>query len=351
MSAGFANAWFLLLLPPVIAAGIWVYRKRRSHSLVFSSLSLIPSTRYSWRRIAILLLPALFLAGLTLMIFALARPRATTARISRTRDVVAIYMVADTSGSMEALDMSTIKGNRIIEERTRLDAVKKQFINFIERRPDDLIGLITFSGYAYTRAPLTVDHTAVTRILEEVKLPEETLDRSGRVLNQEDFMTAIGDALATACARMKDVDVASRIIVLLSDGESNTGMIDPETATNLAKSMDIRVYTIGIGAAGENVPVLRTDHFGRKVIARARYNMDEEQLRRIAQETGGRYFNAQDANGLERAIETIDELEKTTVEEDYFEEYDEWFMRLLWPGILLAFSALIIHALITRHVI
>ncbi len=352
MTAGFANPWLLLLLLPLLPGVFWLYRRRRAHSLLYSSLTLLPPQHArTWRHYAVMLLPAIFIAGLAMMILALARPRSTLTRITRTRDVVAIYMVVDTSGSMEALDMSIMRDGRIITERTRLDAVKEEFTRFIERRPDDLIGLISFAGYAYTRAPLTSDHRAIMRVLDDVKLPTPVRDARGQVVNQAEFMTAIGDALATACARMQDVEVATRIIVLLSDGESNYGIIEPEAATQMAQTLGIRVYSIGVGVPDQAAPIRRTDRFGRSVITHAQYEMDEAALRRIAEKTGGRYFSAYDAQGLEKAITAIDELERTTVQEDVYEEYDEWFARLLWPGTLLVFFAMTMHAAITRHAI
>lgn len=352
MTAGFAHPWLLLLLLPLLPGAFWLYRRRKSHSLLYSSLKLLPQQHVrTWRHYAVMLLPAIFIAGLAMMILALARPRSTLTRVTRTRDVVAIYMVVDTSGSMEALDMSIMRNGRIITERTRLDAVKDEFARFIERRPDDLIGLISFGGYAYTRAPLTSDHRAIMQILENVNLPTPVRDARGQVVNQAEFMTAIGDALATASARMQDVDVATKIIVLLSDGESNYGIIEPETATQMAKALGIRVYAIGVGLPDQAVPVRHTDRFGRSGITQARYEMDEEALRRIAEETGGRYFSAYDAQGLENAITAIDELERTTIQEDVYEEYDEWFARLLWPGTLLVFLAMTLHAAIARHAI
>ena len=152
--------------------------------------------------------------------------------------------------------------------------------------------------------------------------------------NQDEFLTAIGDALATACARIRAAETASRIVVLLSDGESNTGIIDPETATTLASELGIKVYTIGVGTTGE-APFRVRDVYGRERIRWAEVAMDEPLLRHIAQETGGRYFNVQDPDGLEDALTVIDELETTRVEREEYEQYNELFPRFLLPALLL----------------
>jgi Ca-activated chloride channel homolog len=329
----FSQPFYFFLLIPVIAAAAWVYRRRVRTGLLFAPAAYVPRGGFAWRARLAGLLPALYLAALVLIVCALARPRTFSSPLPRPSDVIAIQMVVDVSGSMEALDLSErmATGTRT---RTRLDVVKETFAAFLEQRPDDLIGLITFGGYAVTRAPLTTDRDALRHVLAGVEIPKRSVDRDGTVVNQEELLTAIGDALATACARLADAEPKSKIIVLLSDGESNTGVIEPDTAIAAARRMGIKVYTIGIGTTGR-APFRVRDVFGRETTRLADVVLDEALLRRIASETGGVYFNVRDPRGLAKALAEIDALETTEIARDTYRHYDELFPRLLGPAALL----------------
>jgi Ca-activated chloride channel family protein len=218
--------------------------------------------------------------------------------------------------------------------KSRLNVVKEVFSEFIRQRPDDLIGLVAFAGYPSTRAPLTADHQALLRVLETVEVPKTIIGRDGQVANPDEMLTAIGDGLATACARMEKSNLKSKIIVLLSDGENNFGVIKPPDAIKAAKTLGIRVYSIGVGSTGM-APVKARDEAGRDVIIRAMVTLDETLLRQIADETGGRYFNCRDPKGLRQAMEDIDKLEKTRVSSDVFTQATEQFPRYLIPGLVL----------------
>ena len=330
----FADPYYFFLLVPV-CVGAWVIFRRRIHSgLLFSPTTRRLGGNKSWRTRMSTALPLLVLLGLVLAVAALARPRNVLSKIRRTADVIAIKMVVDVSGSMEALDMSDIVNNRIVTEQSRLDVVKETFSKFVETRPDDLIGLVTFGGFATTRCPLTTDHDALNHILSGVEIPKQKQARDGSIADQEELMTAIGDALATACARIREVEVKSRIIVLLSDGESNTGMIQPDEAIKVARKLGIKVYTIGIGSSGR-APFRGRDLFGRDRIQFAHVELDEALLKRIADDTGGQYFNVRDPKGLDRALDDISDLETTRVERDVYQQYEELFNWFLTPALLL----------------
>lgn len=331
---------FVLLMP--LAFAVWrIYRRRPGGALLYSMASRLPA-RTSLRAALAPLCPALAITGTALSIAALARPQTFFSRARRTADAIAIQMVVDVSGSMEALDMSekTPAGWKL---RTRLDAVKEAFARFVEKRPDDLIGLVTFGGFATTRCPLTTDHSALMHILKGVEVPA-----AGPYSTQEETLTAIGDALATACARLEKAELKTKIMVLLSDGVSNTGTIKPEEATRLAKSMGIKVYTIGVGSSGE-APFRVRDAFGNETIRRFIVEMDENTLRAIASETGGRYFNVKDPSGLQNALADIDRLEKTRVSQEVYNRYDEWFQWLLAPGLGLAVLGTAASMIIARR--
>ncbi len=339
---------FLLLIPLGIAA--WcVYAKRVQRGIRFAPLSRIPRLGQSWRTNVARMLPAITLAGLLLLVIALARPQNILSSFRQSSDVIAIEMVVDTSGSMEALDMSS-RTPTGMKYKTRLDAVKEAFASFVDARDDDLIGLISFGGYVSTLAPMTTDHDALLHVLDGVSMPKAIYDKNGSVMNEDELLTAIGDALATACARIEKSDPVSKIIVLLSDGESNTGIIQPDRAIDIARELGVRVYTIGVGSTGY-APFWATDRFGRKVIARAEVTLDEEMLRKIAEETEGIYFNVKDEKGLDRALEEIDKLETTRIEQNVYRQYRELFTYFLIPGLILVVIGLTLNMAIARRLI
>lgn len=334
---------FALFLPWLLAA--WrLLRAGKRRGIPFAPLARLPR-QSTWRQRAAVFPPALLLAGLAAGIVAAARPQTSTSTSRRSADAIAISMVVDVSGSMEALDLSERKGGGW-DFKTRLDVVKEVFDEFVARRPDDLIGLVTFGGFATTRSPLTLDHTALRHLLQAVQIPRSGDD----VVDQEELMTAIGDGLAMACARLEQAsNVVSRIAVLLSDGESNAGVVQPDEATRLAKALGLKVYTIGVGTTGE-APVKGRDPFGREVLTRMRVTMDEPALRRVASETGGLYFGVRDRAGLESALEQIDKLEKTAIDETVYKDRDEHFAPWLWGGVALLFAAVSLAMLVERRI-
>ncbi len=332
----FAYPWSFALLAPAALAAWRMLRRSKGGGLLFTGLYILPHPPFTWRMRLLASAPFLYLAGLLLLIAALARPQTVHRRATRTTHAVAIQIVVDVSGSMEALDFST--RDRL---RTRLDVVKELFAHFVRQRPDDLIGLIAFAGYPSTRAPLTADHAALLQILATLETPKPLLGPDGQPTNPEEALTAIGDALAVACARLQSApNVKSRVILLLSDGESNFGLIPPDSAAQLARRLGFRIYSIGVGSTGL-APIKTRDRFGREVIGRAHVTLDEALLKRLAEITGGRYFNAQDARALADALAEVDRLEKTPVSREEFDETEEWFSLFLIPGLLAVALALI----------
>lgn len=273
-----------------------------------------------------------------MLILAAARPRTSLAHEKKSVDSIAIAMTVDVSGSMEALDL-TPKGEKFSADTTRLAVVKKLFAEFVEKRPDDLIGLITFGGYASTRSPLTADHEALLNCLKGVEIPTVALDAHGNAIAQDEAMTAIGDGLATALARLKDAKPTSKIVILLSDGVSNTGAVEPDEAAATAAKMGIKVYVIGVGTKASHTPIIDTDMFGRKVVRYVSMSFDEKQLKGIAQKTGGRYFAVNDRDALVSALEEIDQLETTEIEADIYDRWSEHFAIFLLAGAFLVLIA------------
>ncbi len=342
----FATPLALLLLIPWLIAAFRLYRTGRRQGVLFAPASRLPARTAGWRVVAARIIPSLFLLGTLLLIIATARPRNTLARNNRSVDAIAIEMVVDVSGSMEALDLSP--DNNF--SKTRLDVVKEMFATFVDARPDDLTGLVTFGGYASTRTPLTADHRALQHVLKGVEIPKPQMDGNGRAMNQEETLTAIGDGLATGVARLTDAEPQTRIIILLSDGESNTGIITPEQAAEAAAKTNIRVYAIGVGS-NNRTPFKTRDMFGRERISYANATYDETQLKNIASKTEGRYFSVRDNEGLKAALEEINSLETTKIDRQVYERYDEHFAPFLLLGALLAASALTLNMHLTRRML
>ncbi len=325
----FATPLAFLLLLPWSAAAWRLYRTGTRSGILFAPTARLPAKTAGWRVAASRAMPFIFLAGALLMIFAAARPRTALARQTRSVNAIAINMIVDISGSMEALDL-TPQGQPY---KTRLDVVKEMFSKFVEARPDDLIGLVTFGGFASTRTPLTADHRTLLHVLKGVEIPR------GQGSDKEELQTAIGDGLATGVARLTDAEPQTRIIILLSDGESNAGIITPEQAADAAVKTNVRVYTIGVGSNNSRIPFKTRDMFGRETIAYANVGFDEKQLESIAETTKGRYFSVSDHDGLKSALEDINTLETTRIDRQIYQRFEEHFVRyLLWGAAFVAIA-------------
>ena len=348
MSFGFAWPLCFLLFAPLALAAWRMLRRGRRAGIKFAPVGRLPAKTAGWRARLANLSPWFFLAGAALLVVAAARPRTSLARSSRSVDAIAIAMAVDVSGSMEALDFMS-PGS--CTERTRLDVVKEVFAKFVEARPDDLIGLVTFGGYASTRAPLTADHEVLLHVLKGVQVPTIAYDANGRPVDQEETLTAIGDGLATAIARVKDAEMKSKIVILLSDGVSNTGAVEPDAAAAAAAKLGIRVYTIGVGTRSNRTPFRVRDMVGRSVIQYADMSFDESQLKSIASTTGARYFGVRDEGGLKAALEEIDSLEKTTLDRTVYQRWNEYFPPFLLAGAFLVLFAVSLQMAASRRLV
>jgi Ca-activated chloride channel family protein len=247
--------------------------------------------------------------ALCLLIVALARPRLDLSEESITAEGIDIVLTMDLSTSMGARDFAP----------DRLEASKRVAREFVSRREFDRIGLVVYAGEAYTKSPLTVDHDIIDRFIGELEM--------GKIPDG----TAIGTGLATAVNRLKDSEVASKIIILLTDGENNAGYTKPELAAELAKELGIRVYTIGVGSGQETLVPSSPLPDGRYTFKPSRGTVDDDLLAYIAETTNGRYFRARNPEELESIYDYIDELEKTEIETTVKKIYEEQFARfLLW---------------------
>lgn len=314
-------AWLALLaLLPVVA---WRHHRRgAAGALTYSRLP--ARTAGSWR----LHLPFyLRLAALALLVVALARPRLGYAWEESTTEGIDIQIALDVSGSMGAEDF---------QPRNRLTVAKEVVKEFIAGRTGDRIGLVVFSGAALTQAPLTTDRQMLRFLVDAVELG--SLPRG----------TAVGVALATAAARLRESEAESRVVVLVTDGVSNAGEIDPRSAAALCEGLGIRVYTIGVGTErAVPVPVAVGDpRTGRPAVERVvrRMPVDEPLLQEIAERTGGRFFRATDREALAGVFEEIDRLETTELQVKRFVRYREAFQPLAWSALALLLLPLVAAA-------
>ncbi|MBI3270215.1 MAG: VWA domain-containing protein [Planctomycetes bacterium] len=344
---------WLVLLVPLFAATVFAVRRQRRTAVLYSSVQLLKSLPCTFALRVKRRLPWVRFAGLALAVAALARPQHGREEFRVRTEGIAIQMCIDRSGSMQALDFE-LDGKRA----NRLAVVKKAFRDFVAGssralggglpgRPDDLIGLIPFGGFAESACPLTLDHGALLQVLDTVKIPEPVEDARGRVLNrellEEEMATAIGDAVALGVERLKDVSSKTKVIILLSDGESNAGIASPEEGAAAAKAFGIKIYSIGVGTTGR-VPFPAVDPFGRQVLVSRPVRIDEKTLSMLAEKTGGRYWNASDTATLEKVYAEIDKLEKTQTEGRLYTEYRELYAHALLPGLALILLELVLSA-------
>ena len=306
--------WLLALLPLV---AMWRGRKGRVAAVEYSNVEIARTVARETRSRPARWTTLLRLLVATLIIVGLARPQYGQGRSEVQASGVDLMLAVDVSGSMEALDFS-LNG----QPESRVEVVKSVVSKFIESRPDDRIGLIAFAGAPYLVSPLTLDHEWLKQNLDRV--------RTGLV---EDS-TAIGSALATSVNRLRDQPSKSKVVVLLTDGMNNAGKVAPQTAAEAAKALGVKVYTIGAGAQGE-APVPVKDQFGNQQIVMAKVDVDEAALKKIADETGGKFFRATDTDSLKKIYAEIDRMEKTTHQVKKFEKYHELFAFAVVPGLML----------------
>lgn len=326
-----AHPWFLLAALLAVPAVWWSVRS--SGRVVFSSLRALPHGGDTWRTRLAWLPDALLGLAIVALALALSGPRKGDQSSRVRRDGIAIMMAVDVSGSMRALDLSA--KNR---ELTRLDAVKDVFSRFVlggsklGGRPDDAIGLVAFARYADTRSPLTLDHGNLATAARQLDFAEEHEDG-----------THIGAGLELAVTRLAEwkpkQQAVGRIAILLTDGESNVHEIDEDTAIDDAIKAGVKVYTIGAGTTGI-APIRVTRRDGSSDLMQMQVSIDEATLRKIADKTGGQYFRATDHASLDKIYAQIDQLERTTIEQDQFTEYRQfygWFVIAAMALVVLAF--------------
>jgi Ca-activated chloride channel family protein len=310
--------WAALVAPLVLMVAVLRERDQAAHAVSFPGaarlLRVAPGLRVRLRH-APLVLAALALA---VGAVALARPQHGTLREDVTTQGVDIVVALDVSGSMAAEDF---------QPRNRLSVAKDTVAEFFGRRKSDRVGLVVFAGRSLTKSPPTTDTAVLLRQLEDVRL--EMLPDG----------TAIGSGLATSLTRLRRSQAKSRVVVLVTDGANNAGEIDPGTAADMAKAMEVRVYTILVGRGGHvPMPVRVQDPFsgavGQKTVM-TEVQIDEGLLKRIAERTGGEFFRATDPESLRQIFDRVDKLEKSEIKLSAYRRYRE-----LFPNLLAAAAAL-----------
>lgn len=315
--------WLLLIVPLLVAYYLWVGRKEASLTVSALGRGRAPRTIRYWLRPLPFLLR---LMALSALIVALARPQEEHTATETTVEGVDIVLAMDISGSMLAQDF----------QPNRIEASKSIASEFVADRQGDRLSIVAFAGESFTQCPLTSDRGAVQTALSRLK--------SGII----DDGTAIGNGLATAINRLRESSSKSKIVVLLTDGVNNSGEISPRMAAEIARDLNIKVYTIGVGRRGM-APTPVMDPYGNVGLAMVQVEIDEESLREISKITGGRYFRAENAEALTNIYAEIDQMEKSKVEVTDYTTYEELFLVWLVWGLVLLLAEIIVNRIVLNR--
>ena len=304
--------WLLLLLPVVVVWHFWKLKDQTATVKISSTIGF----KSTWKTKLKPFLFVLRLLALSSLIVAMARPRKVDIS-SQTKSTkgIDIVMAIDVSGSMLAKDLKP----------NRMEALKKVAANFVEGRPNDRIGIVVYAAEAYTKTPVTSDKALVLEAINGIKYDNVLQDGTG-----------IGMGLTTAINRLKDSNAKSKVIILLTDGVNNAGFIEPETASQIAKEYGIKVYTIGIGTNGMAMFPYAYAPNGGFLFQMMKVEIDQELMKTIARNTGGKYFRASSNSKLQEIYNEINKLETSEIKELKFYDYDERYRPFVWiAGILI----------------
>ena len=309
--------WLLILLPSMLFY-FWKVKRFKRPRIRFSSNEAFRYYRPTLRQRLINLPILLRVASVGFIIIALARPQSSSRASNVKTEGISVMIALDISSSMLAEDF---KPNRI-------EAAKKVAMDFIDGRPNDLIGMVIFSGESFTQCPLTSDHQVLKELVKSVK---PGLVKDG---------TALGDGLATAIDRVRNSSTKTKVVVLITDGVNNSGSIAPLTAGEIGKTFGVRIYSIGVGTRGM-APYPQKTIFGVQY-QNVPVQIDDELLTKVAEATDGRYYRAVNNKRLEAIFNEIDKLEKSKIEVTEFKRYTEEYL----PFALLAFILLVVEMLL-----
>lgn len=317
--------WLLAVIPLFLIYEGWKYYKKSSPSVTFSSVSDLRGLPGNYRSYLARISPLIYLLGYALLITAMARPQLQNSNVEQTTEGIDIIISIDISTSMLAEDL----------QPNRLIAAKEVASNFISQRTNDRIGINVFARESFTVVPPTLDHDLVQNMLQTVDVG---MVRDG---------TAIGMGIATSINRLRESEAESKVIILLTDGMNNAGEVDPVTAGEMAASLGITLYTMGIGSRGTAPYPVDDPLFGRRY-QNVQVNIDEEMLTQIAEISGGQYWRATGLDELIAIYDEIDQLERSEIEEIIFIDYEDLYPKYLAGGLLLMIFAFVNERVITR---
>lgn len=317
--------FLLLLLLPAIAYYIWK-QKTAQASLQISTTQQFSRLPRSWKEYLRHINFVFLLASFALIIIVLARPQSSDSWSRTDTEGIDIVLSLDVSNSMQTSDFKP----------NRLEASKDVAMQFVAGRPNDNMGMVIFGKESFTLCPMTSDHAVLSNMIKSVDF--DLIDGS---------QTAIGDGLVTAVNRIRNGQAKSKVIILLTDGSNNSGDVAPRDAASVAKAMNVRVYTIGVGSKGEIEQVVGYDPFGRPITQKVKADIDEDVLQAMAQMTGGRYFRATNKSKLADIFDEIDQMEKTKMNIREFSRKEEEYL----PFVLAALAFLLLHIIIKNTIL
>lgn len=313
------SAFILLLLLLLLLVFRYLRREKKEASLQFSSIRFFKKMDLGFRSYLIWLPEVLKAIAFVLAIVALARPQVADTKVNKSVEGIDIVIALDVSDSMLIEDMRPLN---------RLESAKETIKKFVSQRSSDRIGLVVFAGESFTMVPPTLDYQLLLDRIDGITTARDANIKDG---------TALGVAMANAAGRLKDSNAKTRILIFMTDGENNSGTIDPETGLEIAKGYGLKVYSIGIGRDGPTrIPVYQRDMFGNRIKTYQPFEstVNEELLGKMATETGGKFFRATREDSLSGVFKEIDQLEKTKVDVNKYVRYEEKYMLFLQLALL-----------------
>ena len=328
----FANKEYLFLLLLIIPYILWyvMFRKKTEPTIRMADTHSLQRAQRTWRVRLMPLQAVLRVLAFTLLVLAMARPQTHNSWEEETVEGIDIMLAMDVSSSMLSQDI----------EPNRIEAAMKVAAEFISDRQNDNIGLTVFAGEAFTQCPMTIDHSSLLALLQQ----SGKYVGSGAIID----MTAIGMGLTNAVSRLKDSKAKSRVVILLTDGSNNYGEISPLTAADMARSLGIRIYTIGVGADGSSLRPVTIGGITQQLMLPN--DIDEETLTKIAKTTNGRYYRAASAEELRQIYGDIDKLEKSKLDVQRYSKVHDVYQYLVLGAIIALLLEILLRITVFRRI-
>ncbi|MCR5158428.1 MAG: VWA domain-containing protein [Prevotella sp.] len=328
----FANKEYLFLLLLIIPYILWyvMFRKKTEPTIRMADTHSLQRAQRTWRVRLMPLQAVLRVLAFTLLVLAMARPQTHNSWEEETIEGIDIMLAMDVSSSMLSQDI----------EPNRIEAAMKVAAEFISDRQNDNIGLTVFAGEAFTQCPMTIDHSSLLALLQQ----SGKYVGSGAIID----MTAIGMGLTNAVSRLKDSKAKSRVVILLTDGSNNYGEISPLTAADMARSLGIRIYTIGVGADGSSLRPVTIGGITQQLMLPN--DIDEETLTKIAKTTNGRYYRAASAEELRQIYGDIDKLEKSKLDVQRYSKVHDVYQYLVLGAIIALLLEILLRITVFRRI-